>query len=51
MENKYRVYWVSQVTGKSGMGEPLSKADAEAWAEYGNKEYPDIWHFVREVSP
>lgn len=46
----YRVFWASTITGKGGRGEPLeSKEVANAWAEKGNKEYPEILHYVEEV--
>lgn len=46
--DKYRVYWVSTITGKGSKGEPLSKADADAWAEHGNKENPELIHWIVE---
>ena len=43
-EKKYRVHWVSEETEFQSHGEPLSKEQAEAAAEYANRKYPDIRH-------
>ncbi len=43
---KATVYWMSSVTGASGHGKPLALKDAEAWVKKGNKEWPDLTHWL-----
>ena len=48
---QYIVRWYvidnPSVNGQSQV--PMSFTDAEAWADYGNKRYPEIKHKVVEV--
>ena len=47
----WRVYWLSKLTGAMGRGSPYQdRRTAEAWAEYGNLEWPDVEHWVEEVA-
>ena len=43
------VYWKSLLTGYEGHGEPLTKQNAEAAVERGNKEFAGIINHWIEV--
>ena len=44
----YRVMWRSKITGFCGRGEPMSKENAQVWADWGNENHPDIEHWIEE---
>jgi hypothetical protein len=44
----YRVAWKYKAAGACGHGQWMSRREiAEAWAEQGNKDWPDIHHWVQ----
>jgi hypothetical protein len=46
----YRVCWRVGGEGDVQYGKPVSTREvAEAWALYGNREYPDLHHWVEEI--
>ena len=47
---KYRVAWLSMVTGKAGHGSPMSKDNATEAARLGNKLYSKLNHWIEPVS-
>lgn len=47
----YVIKWQCQNSGKTGQGNPTSdRKVAESWADEMNKKYPEIDHWVEEVS-
>ena len=49
MQPKYQVVWRSKITGFEGRGQPTTYTLAKAWSDQGDKEHPEIEHYVREV--
>ena len=45
----YRVVWKSKLTGLTGCGEPVSQGTAQALADRGNEQLPDIQHWIEEA--
>jgi hypothetical protein len=46
---QYRVVWKPKGTKQANKGEPISHDDAMAWADWANKKYPDLHHWVEAV--
>lgn len=48
-ETGWIVKWIAP-TGKTGQSEkPMSLETARAWCEQGNKDYPEIKHFIEYI--
>ena len=45
---KGRVCWKSEITGYQGHGQLIDYRQARKAAEWANKEYPNIEHWVEE---
>lgn len=48
MGENYLIYWKfkdNRENGKVHHGKPTTKELAKAWVEYGNKEFPEIYHW------
>ena len=43
------VFWKNKHTGKTGHGESMEEELANAWVDYGNREYPYIKHQTVDV--
>jgi hypothetical protein len=46
VKKTHRVAWISNRSGNKGHGEWMTEFNAEAWAKKGNKEFPEIFHYV-----
>ena len=44
------ICWKSSITGKTGHGMPIEEDLAKAWIEYGNRECPNIHHWMEGVN-
>jgi hypothetical protein len=45
-DGNHRVCWASKVTTTTGHGQWIGPVSAQAWCDKGNREYPDIHHWV-----